>query len=859
MVDFSIFFLFLKQASEYIGHLGITVDLHLLMAVLAVLALTFYITERFISPKETGETSKAKDFFAKLYRFSVLGLMLSAAIEFWPKATSAFAAAMDVPEQSFSMLSIGALITMLCVGMFIASRFFPNDPNNNSLCNTRQVLTWSSYCSMIFLAFYMVYCLNFVVFRSTIVVIFSIMEIFSVIFWFYDPFIYIISQFFQKNRRVPCEPTPNKLNRFAVIGCAHNEEAVIGQLIKSLYATVYPKNKYDIYIICDNCSDGTADVVRRAGAIAMERNDLERRGKGYGLEWMFAHLERMSKEGNEYDAYIVLDADNVVNEEYLYAINEKVNEGHEILQTYLGCKNPGDTWISGSYSYSYWVSNTVYQMAHSKVGLSAQMGGTGMIIRPSVLRDIGWETDSLTEDLVLTARYVLKKNLPCCWIHDAKLYDEKPLELIPSIRQRTRWMQGHMAAMFKFAPKLFWSGIKHFSLKQIDIAFYLARPFLTVLMFVGYLARIYFNLFMAETMSVGFAMSENTSMVLLVAYFTLQFYVLFSERYGRYAPLAILQMVFSVTWYPAIFRGLIKRNERYWVSTAHTRNIAIEDVDEDVKLLEAKERLKGLDNIHKLPIGQILLKATAISKKQLDAALEYQQKNGGKLGDVIVEMSILSKDMLAAYLQIQQEEKDAIERDGGETYQRVRLGDMLVESGLITKFQLEAALEKQKRTGGLLGECLISTRCITSELMGVFLEVQKLLDANFISPKRTRLLIEGILVNHDKNLGTILWNGGLLSRQQLDYALEQQKVRNEQIGRILLECGFVSEDTLESILHLQECGRAHLAKMSTELPPEELPEIAKMLRDEIASEASQSQDSPPGADSQPETEVLNGN
>ena len=129
------------------------------------------------------------------------------------------------------------------------------------------------------------------------------------------PLIYIISQFFLRNPSVPCEPTPNKLNRFAVIGCAHNEELVIDQLITSLYATAYPKNRYDVYVICDNCSDGTADVVRRKGAVAMERNDPDHRGKGYGLKWMFEYLEEQSAQENVYDAYIVLDADNLVNEE----------------------------------------------------------------------------------------------------------------------------------------------------------------------------------------------------------------------------------------------------------------------------------------------------------------------------------------------------------------------------------------------------------------------------------------------------------------------------------------------------------------------------------------------------------------
>ena len=810
MVDFSIFFLFLRFIIEYISD-NLVIDVSPTMGVLVIALFAVGIMAGAATEKDKTKKITLKKILTKLTRVVLVALVLALTLYLWPKVTGWVVRAFGVSTEKFTIYSAGTLITLLAVGMLVSSRFFSGEPSNNSLCNTRQVFTWTGYLAVGVLVFFLLYNLNFIVFRQLVIIIFFFTEMLSVIFWFYDPFIYILSQFFNKRHKVPCEPTPNKINRFAVIGCAHNEEAVIDQLIKSLYATVYPKNKYDIYVICDNCNDNTAAVVRRAGAIAMERNDPDHRGKGYGLRWMFDYLTEQAEQGNEYDAYIVLDADNLVNEEYLYAINDKLNEGYEILQTYLGCKNPKDTWISGSYSYCYWVSNNIYQLAHSKVGLSAQMGGTGMILRPSVLRDVGWDTDSLTEDLVLTARYVLAKRRPCCWVHDARLYDEKPLKLTPSIRQRTRWMQGHMAAMFKFAPKLLFAGFKNMSFTQIDVAFYLLRPFLNMLMFVSYMARVYFNVFMPETMSVKFLMSQNSSLLLLIGHFVLQFYVLFAEQYARYMPTFILQFVYSFTWYPAILRGLIKRNERYWLSTVHTRNISISEVGEDARLMEAKERLKGLDNIHRLPLGQILLKATAISKKQLDSALEQQSEKGGFLGDIIVDMNILSQENLNIYLQIQKEEKEAIEKSGVSDERHLLLGDILINSGLITPKQLEIALEYQRINGGFLGECLISTRCLRDELMGAFLEIQKLLDANFVSPNRAKLLIDGVLNNSSKSLGAIMWRGGLISKQQLDYALEQQGKTGDRIGDTLVECGFINEETLKVILALQKYGRSHLA------------------------------------------------
>jgi Glycosyltransferases, probably involved in cell wall biogenesis len=810
LVDFSVFYIIIQFIQRFISKY-IVVNMEVLTLSLVGLWLIAWVLAAVLPKGKDGKGGMAKRFFASLSRFFLIPAIGFALAYIWPVIIEWEVATFGLSGDAFSAWTVGTVIILVAIGMFVSSRGFSKEPNNKSLLNARQRFAWISYGLTALLAFFILFSVDFRLFRSVMLIIFFFTEIISIVFWFYDPFIYILSQLIHRKRKMPFPPTPEKLNRYAVIGCAHNEAGVIDQLVKSLYATTYPKTKFDVYVICDNCTDNTAEVVRLAGGIAMERNDPDHRGKGFGLKWMFEYLDEQRQNGNEYDAYIVLDADNVVNEEYLDAINERMNEGYEILQTYLGCKNPRDTWISASYSYSYWVSNAVYQNAHSNIGLSAQMGGTGMVLRPSVLDEIGWETDSLTEDLVLTARYVLIKNMSCCWVHEAKLYDEKPLKVIPSIRQRTRWMQGHMAAMFKFGPRLIWNGIKNFSMKQLDVGFYLMRPMLNMLMFAGYIARICFTLFMPETMDVSFIMTANSSILLLLGYFTLQFYVLFCENYGRYIPTFVLQFVFSFTWYPAILRGLIKRNERYWVSTVHTRSIAVTDIKEDAKMLEAKERLRGLDNLHRLPLGQILFKATVISKKQLEDALQFQEEHGGTLGSIILDMKMVSADTLNAYLSLQKTMKEAAAIEGiGDEH--LRLGDILVNAGLITPAQLKIALEYQKKHNVRLGDCLVATNIMSDALLKLFLEVQKLLDANYVSPKNAHELINGLLNSSSDNIGTIFLRGGLLSSQQLDYALDRHQKEGGQLGQILIDCGFVNQETLDIILQLQEIGRLHVAK-----------------------------------------------
>ncbi|MDT2288529.1 hypothetical protein P7H17_24190 [Paenibacillus larvae] len=70
----------------------------------------------------------------------------------------------------------------------------------------------------------------------------------------------------------------------------------------------------------------------------------------------------------------------------------------------------------------------VYTNWREKLGLSAQLGGTGMCFKTSVLKNIGWGTESLTEDLEYVARYALATGKTVRWVHTAKTFDEKPLK-----------------------------------------------------------------------------------------------------------------------------------------------------------------------------------------------------------------------------------------------------------------------------------------------------------------------------------------------------------------------------------------------------------------------------------------------
>ncbi|CAM5222637.1 Cellulose synthase/poly-beta-1,6-N-acetylglucosamine synthase-like glycosyltransferase OS=Ureibacillus acetophenoni OX=614649 GN=SAMN05877842_108134 PE=3 SV=1 [Ureibacillus acetophenoni] len=91
-----------------------------------------------------------------------------------------------------------------------------------------------------------------------------------------------------------------------IIAGTRNEEVVIGQLIDSIHAQNYPKQLIDIFVVADNCTDQTAVVARRAGAIVKERFNTEQVGKGYALDFMLKFIEKEYSH-KKYDGYLVLD------------------------------------------------------------------------------------------------------------------------------------------------------------------------------------------------------------------------------------------------------------------------------------------------------------------------------------------------------------------------------------------------------------------------------------------------------------------------------------------------------------------------------------------------------------------------
>ena len=288
-------------------------------------------------------------------------------------------------------------------------------------------------------------------------IIVSICGVLSTLFTLYYAVTSLAGVLFRKRAPIASQPAQK---RIAAIIPARNEAAVVGKLVESLLAQDYPRALFDIYVVPNNCSDDTEAAALSAGARVL-RVEGPIRAKGDVLRGAFGQLTAMGV----YDAYCVFDADNLVDARFFQNVNDMLLAGYPVAQGYRDSKNPYDNWVSGSMSAFFWFMSRLYNESRARLGMSCHLNGTGFMVSDEVVRAIGWDTHSLTEDLEFTALCALH-GYRIGWMPEARIYDEQTVSFKVSCMQRRRWTAGSLQCMRRYVPRL----LKKHSMASLDMA-----------------------------------------------------------------------------------------------------------------------------------------------------------------------------------------------------------------------------------------------------------------------------------------------------------------------------------------------------------------------------------------------------
>jgi len=201
-------------------------------------------------------------------------------------------------------------------------------------------------------------------------------------------------------------------------------------------------------VIADNCTDATATLAWSAGARVILRFDTNRRGKGFALQDAFAKL---LTEG--FDAIAVVDADTVVETNFLSEIVRLLDAGADGVQTRYRVLNPYATTRTRLMSVAFMAMNVLRPRGRAHWGLSAGLLGNGFALSRKTLEAVPYDAHSVVEDLEYHLR-IVRSDRRIAFADRTTVRGEMPTGTHGARTQRARWEGGRLRMIAQNVPTL---------------------------------------------------------------------------------------------------------------------------------------------------------------------------------------------------------------------------------------------------------------------------------------------------------------------------------------------------------------------------------------------------------------------
>ena len=420
-----------------------------------------------------------------------------------------------------------------------------------------------------------------VIFNTIVGLVFSVCFLYQVVFFF----IGLI-------RGQVKIPSAKKQHTYAFFIAAHNEEAVIANLVKSIKDQDYPSELIDVFVVADACTDNTAQAAREAGAIVYERNDLSRKGKSWVMDYGFDRILR--EYPGKHEAFFIFDADNLLSRDYVTIMNDAFDQGYLALTSYRNSKNFGSSWISSAYATWFIREARYLNNARMICHTSCAVSGSGYLVSAKLIEGMkGWDFHTLTEDIQFST---------FCAIHGvrigyapAEFFDEQPVTLKASIKQRMRWTKGFYQVLFTYGRHMFKSIGKFHRFAAYDMLMVVGPAMLLTLMCL--LVNVTF--IAVGSLSHGFLATDAEiemaigSIIMMLAYMYGTFFVMglsttitewkhihCPQKWRIFTNLFTFPL-FMFTYVPLTVAALFLKVD--WVPTPHDVSVTLDEVLDGAK------------------------------------------------------------------------------------------------------------------------------------------------------------------------------------------------------------------------------------------------------------------------------------
>ena len=264
---------------------------------------------------------------------------------------------------------------------------------------------------------------------------------------------------------------------FLILYPAYNEDRVIVNSVTTFLGQYYPYKGFHVAVISDHMQPETNEKLAQL-PITLLQPVFEKSSKAKAMQYALQQIQ------TEYDYIVILDADNVVEQDFLAKLNDVCNKGYDAIQCHRCAKNSNNN-IAVLDGVSEEINNTLFRKAHNLIGLSSALIGSGMCFKFKWFKENVYKLSTAGEDRELEA-LLLRQKIHIHYEPDIHVYDEKVSNKDNFQKQRLRWMTAQIQSLFSllpYVPKAIMDG----NIDYIDKTFQQAlipRSMLIVLTFV---------------------------------------------------------------------------------------------------------------------------------------------------------------------------------------------------------------------------------------------------------------------------------------------------------------------------------------------------------------------------------------
>ena len=242
-------------------------------------------------------------------------------------------------------------------------------------------------------------------------------------------------------------------HKIAILIPAYKEDAVIVEVAKSALKQIYSPKNFNVIVIADSLKAKTIQDLK-ALPIHLLEVSFEKSTKSKALN------EAMKSLKESYSYALILDADNIMEADFLQKINDAFNRGYQIVQGHRKAKNLNSSFAVLD-AASEEINNHIYRKGHRALGLSSGLIGSGMAFNYSMFKSMMASVNAVGGfDKELEFKFA-RNNVEIEYLHDAVVFDEKIQKPSDFSKQRRRWLSTQLV----YLKKYYKSGFRELFLK----------------------------------------------------------------------------------------------------------------------------------------------------------------------------------------------------------------------------------------------------------------------------------------------------------------------------------------------------------------------------------------------------------